>query len=350
MARDPKTVSNVEKTPCAYIKIHGEEMGPFTFPQIRGWVAREELPEYVPARRPDDQVFVALCTLPEWKEPNPKVDTHVPPINKAPKVVVKRLDRPLGDAPKKTMTVLLILLLLCSVGGVLLKLFVYDRHARMFETGRAAFLQADMQGAVESFQELADDLYFFEIFMRVKVALNQGVAHMELNENDLAREQFDQVPEMIYVTKANTNLCSAALLIVRGELEEAEKILKPIAEADPDKLMAHHLLAECLRKRSRNPEYARQARSMYNGLAHQFSGFLYRLKLGDAYLTSKNFEQSAGIYQSLIRDGFLSERVHMQLGRAYLELGQQNLAIEQFKKAKQINAGIGVILDGQEVN
>ena len=345
MSQPPEATT--EDVPCALIRLHGEVLGPYTFPQLRAWVERGDIPAYIPARHADKKEFVALRALPEWKINPEDIDRSAPPINQAAVVTQRKI----SSGFKIVLATMLLLSILIALGGyfgfVGMKKMYFEQHEATFVEVMDQFWAGKYAETQAGLADLERVLVSFEPEMMAKVNTYQALAHLELGDAASALSEFEATPQIKRVKPRDLNLALAGAAMIKEDHERAEEMLRIHVIANPNDFAGRYLQAENLRMQDGDRAKSLEALDLYKALAVDYPGVVVRRRLGETYFARKDYKNAIPILENLSGVQSDDDQLFYHLGLSYLEMNQGEIAMKHFARAKELNPDLGVFIGGK---
>lgn len=199
----------------------------------------------------------------------------------------------------------------------------------LFNNGRLAALQGDVQSAIEFYKQAIDKNPMF-----VKAYNALGETYESLGDIKTAIRYYEIAHE---ISPANTErlITLSKLLHKTGESEKAASLLKTAAsDIKGDVSTTEHLLGEIYLSSNEN-EKALDALLKAHRKNPSDTGIMK--SLAEAYRKVGKTERAFDMYHKILEISGDNAEIYYEMGKAFLETGQKAKAIEYIKKAWELN-------------
>lgn len=190
-----------------------------------------------------------------------------------------------------------------------------------------------LKAAEESLNEEEFERATSEVQEALGIALDQiGAIESNLGDYQLARRAYEEAcQESILSIRPFLGL--AIVYLRTGQLEKGIELLTRMLEINPTNPEAKHLLGKFYYMQGDFRSAARELRDAYSAAPNDTS-IAYTLAL--AYLEEKDYDRAGEIFEQMVARLEDSAALRVLFGRAYRETENWSLAVEQFKKAREL--------------
>jgi two-component system chemotaxis response regulator CheY len=206
---------------------------------------------------------------------------------------------------------------------------VGDTVKVLFNFGRLSYLKGDINKAIEYYKEAINRNPMF-----VKAYNAIGEAYENLGDIQNAIRYYEIAHE---ISPANTErlITLSKLLHKSGDSEKAASLLKDAAsDLRGDVSTSEHLLGEIYLS---NNENEKAMETLLKAYRKNSSDVTIMKSLAEAYRKLGKAEHALDIYHKILDISPENSEVYYEMGKTFLEMGQKNKAIENIKKAWELN-------------
>jgi two-component system chemotaxis response regulator CheY len=206
---------------------------------------------------------------------------------------------------------------------------VGDTVKVLFNFGRLSYLKGDINKAIEYYKEAINRNPMF-----VKAYNAIGEAYENLGDIQNAIRYYEIAHE---ISPANTErlITLSKLLHKSGDSEKAASLLKDAAsDLRGDVSTSEHLLGEIYLS---NNENEKALETLLKAYRKNSSDVTIMKSLAEAYRKLGKAEHALDIYHKILDISPENSEVYYEMGKTFLEMGQKNKAIENIKKAWELN-------------
>ncbi len=206
---------------------------------------------------------------------------------------------------------------------------VGDTVKVLFNFGRLSYLKGDINKAIEYYKEAINRNPMF-----VKAYNAIGEAYENLGDIQNAIRYYEIAHE---ISPANTErlITLSKLLHKSGDSEKAASLLKDAAsDLRGDVSTSEHLLGEIYLS---NNENEKALETLLKAYRKNSSDVTIMKSIAEAYRKLGKAEHALDIYHKILDISPENSEVYYEMGKTFLEMGQKNKAIENIKKAWELN-------------
>ncbi len=198
--------------------------------------------------------------------------------------------------------------------------------ATHFERGVELQRAGKLEEAIAEYKEALKPAPHFAVLA------NLGIVYAQLGRFEEAIAQYEQALKLAPHQPAVT-LNLGLAYYKTGNIEKAKVLLDSVVRTEPDNLQARTLLADCLLK-SNEPRKVIELLSNASDRYPEDLAIAYLL--GNAYLQDGQLENGQKYIDRIMRKGDSAE-AHLLLGMAYVVGLRNQPAVEEFRKALELN-------------
>ncbi|MDX9714665.1 MAG: tetratricopeptide repeat protein [Dissulfurispiraceae bacterium] len=204
-----------------------------------------------------------------------------------------------------------------------------DSPVIIFNSGQLALAKGEVNKAISLFKEAIEKKPLF-----VKAYNALGEIHEQLGDIKTAIQYYEQAHN---ISPGSTErlITLSKLYSNTGSTEKAEILLKDaIANVREDLSTSNHLIGEMLLAKNDNEKALDMLLK-----AHQKNpqDIKIMFSLADAYRKTDKAQEALNVYENMLRIAPNNAAIHYNMGKAYIEMGVKNKAIQSMKKAWELN-------------
>lgn len=206
---------------------------------------------------------------------------------------------------------------------------VPDSPVIAFNNGQMAVAKGEVEKAITFFKDAIEKKPLF-----VKAYSALGEIYEQLGEIKTAIHYYEQA-HSISPGSTDRLIALSKLYSNEGSTDKAETLLKDaIANVREDLSTSSHLIGEMLLAKNDNEKALEMLLKAYQKNPHDIK---IMFSLADAYRKTGKTQEALDVYSSMIRITPNNAAIYYNMGKAYIEMGVKNKAIESMKKAWELN-------------
>ncbi|MBN2655287.1 MAG: DUF3808 domain-containing protein [Nitrospirae bacterium] len=204
-----------------------------------------------------------------------------------------------------------------------------DSPVIIFNSGQLALAKGELEKAISLFKESIEKKPLF-----VKAYNALGEIYEQTGDMKTAIQYYEQAHN---ISPGSTErlITLSKLYAGTGKNEKAESLLKDaISNVREDLSTSNHLIGEMLLAKNDNEKALEMLLK-----AHQKNpqDIKIMFSLADAYRKTGKTQEALDVYDNMLRITPNNAAIHYNIGKAYIEMGVKNKAIQAMKKAWELN-------------